>query len=380
MIDNELISRQTSLSANIVMFCRYLRTQGFKIGPQEEADALTALSLVYLDNPVSFRYSLQAILVKNRNQQDQFESLYKKYWEELEKAIDSKVTEGNPEPQNKLGNQTTLQSLKDWLYGQANSENIDLATYSPSEIFTQKDFAEFKQSDLDVFRDWITKLKRKLAQSIHRRLANTLKIRRLDIRRTLRASLRKGGEVSDLFFKFRKEKPVKLVILCDVSKSMDLYSRFFLEFMYALQLYYGRLETFVFGTQLQRVTEALQNQEILLGLKKLANEVNQWSGGTQIGYCLNEFCLNYAIKLLDKNTVFIILSDGWDTGDSDLLTEALQKIKKKTAKIIWLNPLAGSPDFQPTVKGMEAALPYLDILAPAHNLESLEKVLPYFKI
>jgi uncharacterized protein with von Willebrand factor type A (vWA) domain len=152
---------------------------------------------------------------------------------------------------------------------------------------------------------------------------------------------------------------------------MELYSTFLIQFLYAFQTIYRRIDTFVFSTRLQRVTTLLKNRPFAEALGQLAGETTVWGGGTRIGASLHEFTDAY-LSLVDRHTLVIILSDGWDTGDVTLLTDSLARIKAKARKLLWINPLAGNASFQPTVSGMEAALPFLDGFAPVHNVESLK--------
>jgi len=156
---------------------------------------------------------------------------------------------------------------------------------------------------------------------------------------------------------------------------MNLYSRFFIHLIYAFQNAYDKIETLVFSTALHRVSELLDNNAFDTAFEAISERVPQWSGGTTIGSCLHDFTTNYSHGMLDKKTIVLILSDGWDTGEPLVLKEAMKTIYKKSKKVIWLNPLAGSPDFSPAAIGMKTALPYIDVLASAHNLESLKKVL-----
>ena len=187
--------------------------------------------------------------------------------------------------------------------------------------------------------------------------------------------MRKGGEIQQLVFSEKKNRKLKLVLLCDVSRSMDLYSRFFIHLIYAFQNAYDKIETLVFSTALHRVSEILDNNEFDKAFRTISERVPHWSGGTTIGSCLQDFSQNYGHGMLDKKTIVLILSDGWDTGEPEVMKEAMKTIYKKSKKVIWLNPLAGNPDFTPESIGMQTALPYIDILASAHNLESLTTVL-----
>ena len=164
------------------------------------------------------------------------------------------------------------------------------------------------------------------------------------------------------------------MLLCDVSKSMDPYSRFLIQFIYAFQSVYRRIDTFVFGTSLHRITDILRDEELSNALDYLSGTVKDWSGGTKIGASLEQFVSNYGIKLVDSQTVVLLISDGWDTGEVDLLENNMQYLHKNSRYVLWLNPLKGSPGFQPTTRGMQAALPYIDFFASAHNIISLRNL------
>ena len=191
-------------------------------------------------------------------------------------------------------------------------------------------------------------------------------------RQTIRNSLRGGGEILDLFYHKKRRKRLKLVLLCDVSKSMDLYSLFLIQFIYAFQFVFRRIETFVFSTSLYRITDILRNEEIKNVLEKLSKQVPNWSGGTKIGNSLEQFVENFGLKFVDRQTICIIISDGWDTGDLDMLVRSMSYLKKHSRNIIWLNPLKGNPEYEPSTRGMQLALPYIDIFSSAHNLNSLK--------
>ncbi len=172
-------------------------------------------------------------------------------------------------------------------------------------------------------------------------------------------------------FRRKKLQQLKLVIVLDVSGSMNPYSIFFVRFAYALQKYFKRVDTFLFSTQLTEITSALRARQLRDALDALAQQAAGWSGGTKIGDSLRNLNMRHGRRLFSRDTVFMILSDGWDTGDPAMLAEELSAIKRRVRKLVWLNPLLGMADYQPITRGMSAALPYIDVFAPAHNLESL---------
>lgn len=221
----------------------------------------------------------------------------------------------------------------------------------------------------------LKRMAKKIAHEKSRLKRNSKKRKHIDLKSTIRTNMRRGGEITDIRFSEKKEKKLKLVLLCDVSRSMELYSRFFVHLIYAFQNAYDKIETFVFSTALHRVSEILDNHEFDKAFDTISDRVPQWSGGTTIGSCLNDFTQEYGYGMLDKKTIVIILSDGWDTGAPDLMKGAMQRIYKKSKKVIWLNPLAGSNDFSPDALGLKTSLPYIDVLASAHNLESLKSAI-----
>src|SRR5690606_38401326 len=186
----------------------------------------------------------------------------------------------------------------------------------------------------------------------------------LDLPRAIRESMKQGGEIVRLRWRRRKTRPRPLVVLCDVSGSMERYSRLFLHVMYALVQEGRRVETFVLGPRLTRITPAV--------LDRVADLVMDWSGGTRIGESLRAFNYVWSRRVLGRGAVVIIISDGWDRGDVDLLSREMARLHRSASRLIWLNPLAGAPDYQPLVRGIRAALPHVDDFLPFHTLEALE--------
>lgn len=373
-----MITRKTSLSANIVSFCRFLRQKGFTIGPAEETDALLALEkLAPFHRSEAMQLCLKAALARTLAQQIQFDELYTQYWRELEKAVNSKrKDEPNraAPPKRKKNQAPSLQSIKNWLQGNRQKEEIAMAAYSMQEVRSRKDFSAFNDEELWEVERLIHAIARALALKQSRRRKTVNRLAQLDLRRTLRLNMRRGGEILDLAYYDPARNRQQIVLICDVSKSMDLYSRFLIQFIYAFQNAYRRIETFVFSTSLHRVTQQLKQREFDLALRELSESVPGWSGGTKIGESLDTFVQKYAGKLLNKQSIVLIMSDGWDTGNTDLLADSMRKIQKKAAKVIWLNPLAGNPKYEPVVQGMQAAMPFIDVFAPAHNVESLRAI------
>jgi uncharacterized protein with von Willebrand factor type A (vWA) domain len=248
-----------------------------------------------------------------------------------------------------------------------------LSAPSANESRARKDFATFDSTELADIERLAAMIARRLDARPSRRWrpARGGNGVRIDLRRTIRLSLKTGGDAIELARRERKLRRTKLVALCDVSGSMDLYSRFLLQFLYALQHAFARVETFAFSTRLVRITEALARDTYRAALATLTRSETGWSGGTKIGGSIEEFVAGWP-RLIDRRTVVIVLSDGWDTGEPEILGEALRAIHRRAGRVVWLNPLLGSPSYKPLTRGMQAALPHVDVFASAHNVASLE--------
>lgn len=375
---SNLIQHQTTLSGNIVLLCRFLRNKSFNITATEEADALKAISYLPINSENNYREALKAILSKNAFQRTHFDEYYSEFKEQLKKASDSKVKDIPEKRDEKSESQkkaAQFESLKDWLNLNPSKDEKTVSSFSDLEVLTRKNFSDLSDEELRLMMRLLQKMAKRLAHQKSRLRKASKKHKHLDLKRTIRANMRTGGDIQQLVFSEKKERKLKLVLLCDVSRSMDLYSRFFVHLIYAFQNSYDKIETFVFSTALHQVTEILDNNEFDKAFDTISERVPHWSGGTTIGSCLTDFNKNHGHGLLDKKTNVFILSDGWDTGEPEIMKDAMKSIYKKSRKVIWLNPLAGNPDFSPEVLGMKTALPYIDILASAHNLESLKGVL-----
>lgn len=371
-----LVTRQSSLSSYLISFVQYLRTKGFIAGTSDIEDALNVIS--WLDatrDPEILKQVLKSVITKTQKEHDNFDLLFYNYWRELDKAEQSKIAE-QPEkkPSKPKTQQETFNALKNWLHGNKQKESMDTATVGNQEAFTSRSFNTFSPEELEAVTKLIRQIARKLAVKVSRRHQRTNKKAALDIKKTIRLNLHRVGEIIDLSFKQPKKDKWGIVLLCDISQSMELYSYFLIQFLYAFQSNFKKIETFVFSTSITRVSDFLKGPDSTDALKQIGDQVKHWSSGTRIGHCFQEFVKDYGRKMVHKKTYVIILSDGWETGDPEMLSNAMYQLKKASGKIIWLNPLAGNPHFKPEAIGMKKALPYIDIFAPVHNLESLQSI------
>ena len=368
-----MITRLTSLSQNIVQFSRFLRLHGFTVGIEEETMILQSLQHFDYTSHESFFLLLKMIICRSKTNLNDFDELFRQYWKQLDKLVDTKRKETTkkkkpPTPKAQFA------ALNAWLKGHHNKETEETASYSVKESLSQKDFSAVPDTEVAELMKCIRSLSRRLAAKANRRYELSNKVDLPDLRLTLRKNLRRGGELIDIMHRRPKRNRVKLLMLCDVSKSMELYSSFLLQFMYAFQQVYLRMETFIFSTSLQRITHLLKQKHFGEALELLSTDNAGWSSGTRIGESLNTFVNDYSNKLIDSKTIVIILSDGWDTGNIELLKQSMQLIHTKSKKVIWLNPLAGYAAYRPEVAGMKAAMPYVDIFAPVYNIESLRRL------
>lgn len=376
------IQHQTAVSGFLVHFCRFLRQKGVVVGVTEEQNALQALAHIPISKELFFREALQTVLIKTHYHRQRFGDYYAEFWQQYKKAADAKIKD-LPEPKREKkrapSKEAQFQALKDWLNLNPVDADIEFAQPSSIELLTRKDFTELNEEEIVWTTRALQKIVRRIAYIESRLRKVSKRQKQLDLKRTVRKNMRKGGEIQELVFSERKSKKLKLVLLCDVSRSMELYSRFLIHLICAFQKAHDQVDTYVFSTAMHRITEILKNHSLIQAFSLISDRVPQWSGGTTIGKCLYDFVKNHSHTALNKKTIVLILSDGWDTGDPKTSCHAMQQIHKSARKVIWLNPLSGNPNFSPEVTGLKAVLPYIDHLVPAHNLESLKQLLMILK-
>lgn len=366
---------EPDLVVHATRFCRRLRDEGLLVTPGDTLDAARVLALVDVTDREDFRAALRGVLVHRVEDLGAFEECFDAFWGGVQQAPSAWLRRNAP-PAPKKQKRVPL-ALDRWMRreGEQDVEQEEAMLPAPTELESlgRQDFASFHDEALREVTRVAKRIARRLAMRPSRRWQAAQDGARPHLRRTLRLSVKTGGEVSELAFRQRKVRRTKLVVLADVSGSMDLYVRLFLQFLFALQHSFARVETFAFSTRLSRITEQLKSRGYAEALAELSREVTDWNGGTRIGESLLAFVEGWP-RLVDRNTVVIVLSDGWETGDPAVLSEALAAIGRRAARLVWLNPLLGSPDYEPLTQGMVAALPHLDVFAPAHDLASLAQL------
>ena len=370
-----LADRSPDLVATTTRFCRALREAGLQVTPAEAIEAARVLELVDLRDREELRQALRAVLTSRPEDFHLFDELFEHFWA-WEPETPGRAPRRPPprrEQPTPITGPRPAPTVARWM--RAGSDDVDeepivVARESEMERLHAKDFAAFAPDELDEIRRVAARLAKRLAARPSRRWRPSIRGPRLHLRQVMRRSLKTGGEVIELSFRERRRRKTKLVLLCDVSGSMDLYSRFLLQFLYALQNCFARVETFVFSTRLSRITDQLRRQPYGSALRRLSAGVDDWSGGTRIGECLAAFASGWP-RLVDRRTVVIVVSDGWDAGDPAAVASTLAALRERAGRVVWLNPLLGSQTYRPETRGMAAALPYLDVFAPVHNLASL---------
>ena len=259
------------------------------------------------------------------------------------------------------------------LAGEADDESVSLIdmtqTYSAREVLRQKDFAQFTGQEVAEARRMMAALRWDLGQRRTRRMVPG-KGSGIDVRRTLRRSLQYGGEMLDLAERGPKSRPRSLTLICDVSGSMERYTRMLLHFIHTIAAGQS-LEAFLFATRLTRITRQLRYRSIDQAITEVSRAVPDWAGGTRIGDAVKDFNYRWLRRTLRGQAIVMIISDGWDRGEPELLARETSRLQRSCHRLMWLNPLLGSPGYQPLTQGMQAALPYVDDFLPVHNMNSL---------
>jgi uncharacterized protein with von Willebrand factor type A (vWA) domain len=368
-------AKHTDLQRNIIEYCRLLRERELLVTPSEVIDALRTADSVDIGDRNELKMALRSVLTGRPEDVPIHDATFDEFWrsrlpERIEDQGDEGVASQDPDAE---GDERAQPQLAEGDEGpEDDEEGVDMPLYSPVEVLAARDFSTFSADEMADIARAILVVARRLATRESRRYRSTQRGHAVDMRRTFRRNIKFGGTVVELARKKRKIRKPRIVLICDVSRSMDTYSKFLLQFIYALQNTLGRVESFVFSTRLTRVTEYFKSSDIYTALERIAREVPDWSGGTRIGESLRVFNRDWSMRLVNKHTIVLIMSDGLDTGDASVLEAEMEQIERRAARVIWLNPLLGNEDYRPLARGMSAALPHVSLFASAHNLASLQ--------
>ncbi len=366
---------------NMMAFARALKQLGVKVSLSQVIDAARSADLVDIAEKQDFRALLRSNMILQKEDFPVFDMVFDCFWREqsYERVpMETMEIQGTPSESGaeEGGDEEGLEEAVAEAAAQENVplenlEEFSIPTYSPQELLNRKDFSEMGVEESRAIARAIMLIATKIATQISRRKKVGRKGSTVDPRWTMRRSMKYGGEIVELVNRKRRIKKTKVVLLCDVSGSMDCYSRFLIQFMYGLQNELWGVETFVFSTSLSRITHLIRTKDIGNALEKISGSILGWSGGTNIGRSLHTFNRSFAPSMVTHRSVVVIISDGWDRGDVGLLEREMQDLKRRCKKIIWLNPLLASDNYEPLCKGMQAALPYLDLFLSVHNVNSL---------
>jgi uncharacterized protein with von Willebrand factor type A (vWA) domain len=357
-----------AVTTRLSALAAYLRAGGAAVGVGELLAAHRALAAVDASSRREAFFALRAALCSSRADYDVFAEAFAVVFAPAEPADDAIEAFGRIEKAvlPRVGVPTEQGA-------EAALEDVPVpAAWSDEELLREKDFAEYTDAERAAARALLVRLARRTPQRLSRRTRPTRRRREVhDLRATVRASLRHGGELLERRYREPAERPRRLVLVCDVSGSMAPYARMLLQYLQASVAARARVEAFVFGTRLTRVTRELAGRDPDRALARATEHVSDWSGGTRIGAALAELNREHG-RRIGRGAVIVVLSDGWDRGDPELLAAEMARLRRCAHRVLWLNPLAADPRYEPLTRGMQAALPHVDHLLPGNSIASLE--------
>ncbi len=369
------------LAENVMHFARLLRAAGLRIGPDRVIDGVRALEIAGASRREDWYWAMSAVFLSREEQRPIFDQAFQVFWRDP-KLVEKMMAELLPKTYGRTGKDEREQSqrLTDALYQQKKEaqppeeQKIEMdarLTFSSREILQRMDFDTMSAAELAQAKKMIEDLRLPLPQIRTRRHAPDRRGARVSLRATLRETLREGGDIIPLVRTAPRELHPPLVILCDISGSMNPYSRMFLHFLHAITNDRDRVTVFVFGTRLTNVTRQMKHRDVDVSMAKVADIIKDWSGGTRIGTCLHEFNLRWSRRVLAQNACVLLVSDGLDREAGEGLEEEMERLHKSCRQLVWLNPLLRYEKFEARPAGVRAMLPHVDLFLPVHNLKSL---------
>ncbi len=368
------------LLPNLVRFVRLLRGAGIAVTPAQAADLAAGLSYVDVERREDVKNAARAVLVSRREQMALFDLAFDLFWRADAQRQPATAGDWRRLEQQLRSNRRPLAGPSQAGLQAIDQEPFEAVTgeYSAIETLRHKRFDDLTADEMALVNRLIRAMPWQLPPRRTRRQSPASHGVHLDWRRTLRRSWRFGGEAMTLRWRKRQTKPRPLVVLCDVSGSMERYSRVLLQFIYAVGRGRSPIEAFVFSTRLSRITTHLRRQSLNHALAAVSAQASDMGGGTQIGQALKSFNQAWARRVLGRGAIVVLISDGWDRGDPEEMRRQMERLQRSSHRLIWLNPLLGSPGYRPLTRGMQAALPFVDHFLPIHNLHSLEQLAALF--
>ena len=371
------------LAENIMHFARVLRAAGLPVGPGKVLDGVRAVIAAGVGSREDFYWTLFAVFVNRQDHREIFDQAFHIFWRNpriLERMLHMLMPQVEVEmdpSQNDAVSRRVAEALakgEGAEVPQAEAEEeieFDAAlTYSAREVLQGMDFESMSADEVTQAKAIIARMRLPIMAVPTRRLSPDPHGRRVDMRASLRAALRSSGGVP-LRHRSPKQRHPPLVVLCDISGSMSRYSRMFLHFMHAITNDRDRVHTFVFGTRLTNITRHLRHRDVDIALEKVAEDVEDWSGGSRIGHCLHDFNTDWSRRVLGQGAVVLMISDGLDRDAGEGIGGEVERLHKSCRRLIWLNPLLRYAGFEPKSKGIRALLPHVDDFRTVHNLASL---------
>ena len=376
------------LSENIMHFARVLRRAGLPVGPGQVLDALRAVVQIGVSERNDFYWALHAVFVTRIAQREVFDQAFHIFWRNpdiLDRMMQlvlpdmSDTSNTGVEPEDVLRRVAeALSSDPDHQPGIKEEKEIEFdaaLTWSSNEILGKKDFEKMSTEEIELAIASVHRMKLPLNYIVTRRFKASSSGARIDPRRTMRAALRSGTDFIPLMKRERRMRRPPLVVICDISGSMERYSRMLLHFMHTVTNDRDRVHTFLFGTCLTNVTHYLRYKDVDEALEKVGAVATDWSGGTRIGHSLRDFNKFWSRRVLTQGAVVVLISDGLDRDEGDGLTYEMQRLHKSCRRLIWLNPLLRYEDFKPKSIGIRAMLPHVDDFRTIHNLNSFKDLI-----
>ena len=376
-MDTSTTPRARSVLEHVVGFSRALHEADLAVSPGNLIDLCQCFNFIDITQRDDFHAAARATLISRREDIPRFDAVFAQYWEAPERLFIRKQREGSDDDddsdESNPGAKLILPGDDGGTDGD-NKKSLKLS-YSPEEILASRDLGTLTDADVERAQRLIREIVAALANKRGRRYVSRRSGRIPDLRRMMRSrSFFTADGICALPYRTRRINKTRLVLLCDISGSMQRYSGFLIEFMYALRRELSDLQVAVFSTHLTVITDLLQAKSVAASLKQVGDKIHDWAGGTNIGGSLREFNERYAPHMLNGRTAVIFLSDGWDRGNAVEMRTEMAKLRQRAQKVLWLNPLLGTPGYQPLTQGMQCALPYLDYFLPAHNLQSLSQL------
>lgn len=371
--DTGLDSGDWSLTRGLAGFARALREAGVSVGPAESADALASVALIDPTDEAAFRGALKACMAKTPDDRVVFDTVFDEFWYARIAEPAQAVPAEDDDPEREAPAEPAGQQARPAV---SNSQERASETADDNEGAADEgaamglDLAQVAADEQAAMDRLIRTLGRRLALTTARRWRRHRR-GALDLRASMRRAIAQGGEMLAWQRRYRPPQKPRLVVLADVSYSMDAYSRFFLLFVWSFGQVFRSIEAFVFATGLSRITPALARHDVATALAELGERIPDWGGGTQIGDSIDAYLSHHADDHLDRHTLVMIVSDGWDAGDPDRLDAALAALRRRCRAIIWLDPLMEHPRFFVSALGAQHASPHVDLCAPARNLQAL---------